>query len=139
MTQTQMFKRLGAPLANSRWSWGSVRLEDDAVFLRVWQDRKIKHGGRWFMMVTHHEKYLGDEDNLGYQERLEHVEKIRAGARCFMIMCLAEDMTAAPRTIKSFNSDEVFVGGKVIELNGDTWVEMENRKPVNSVRVQPRA
>lgn len=70
------------------------------------------------MMVTHHEKYLGDEDNLGYQERLDHVAKIRGGARCFMIMCLAEDVTAVPRKIKSFNSDEVFVGGEVIEFNG---------------------
>jgi hypothetical protein len=139
MTQTQMFKFLGARLANSRWSWGGLRAEDGAVFLRVWQDRKTKHEGRWFMMVTHHEKYLGDEDNLGYQERLEHVSKIRAGAPCFMVMCLAEDVAAVPRKIQSFNSDEVFVGGRVIELNGDTWVEIADRKPVSAVRVQSRA
>jgi hypothetical protein len=50
-----------------------------------------------------------------------------------MVMCLAEDVNAAPRKIRSFNSDEVFVGGRVIELNGDTWVEMA------AVRVQSRA
>lgn len=139
MTQTEMFKRLGAPLANPRWSWGSIRENDKAVFLRVWQDRKTKQDGRWFMMVTHREKYLGDERNLGYQERLDHVAKIRAGAPCFMVMCLAEDANAAPRKVKSFNSDEVFVGGRVIELNGDTWVEMAARKPVSAVRVSPRS
>jgi hypothetical protein len=139
MTQTDMFKRLGAPLSNSRWSWGAVRPEDGAVFLRVWQDRKKKHNGRWFMMVTHHEKYVGDEGNLGYQERLEHVAKIRAGAQCFMVMCLAKDISAAPRKVQSFNRNEVFVGGGVIELEGDTWVEMVDRKPVHAVRLQPRA
>jgi hypothetical protein len=65
MTQTEMFKRLGAPLANPRWSWGRVRADDQAVFLRVWQDRKIKQDGHWFMMVTHHEKYLDKETILG--------------------------------------------------------------------------
>ena len=139
MTQTQLFKYLGAPLANSRWSWGSVRLQDGAVFLRVWQDRKRKHEGSWYMMVTHHEKYLGKEDNLGYQERLEHVAKIRDGARCFMIMCLAEDVDAVPRKIQSFNSNEIFVGGKFVELDGDAWVEMVARKPISQVRVQANA
>jgi len=139
MTQTEMFKRLGAPLANPRWSWGSVRADDQAVFLRVWQDRKIKQDGHWFMMVTHHEKYVDKEDNLGYQERLMHVEKVRAGAPCFMVMCLAEDVNAVPRKIKSFNRDEVFFGGRVIELNGDTWVEIADRKPVSAVLVQSRA
>jgi hypothetical protein len=139
MTQTEMFKRLGAPLSNSRWSWGAVRSEDGAVFLRVWQDRKRKHDGHWFMMVTHREKYAGDEDNRGYQERLEHMSRVRAGAQCFMVMCLAADISAAPRKIQSFNSSEVFVGGRVIELDGDTWVEMVDRKPVNAVRLQPRA
>jgi hypothetical protein len=91
------------------------------------------------MMVTHREKYADDADNLGYQERLEHVSRIRAGAQCFMVMCLAEDISAAPRKIESFNSDEVFVGGRIIELDGDTWVEMVDRRPVNAVRSQPRA
>ena len=82
MTQTQLFKSLGAPLANSRWSWGSVRSSDNAV----------------------------------------------------MVMCLAEDVTAVLRTIKSFNKDEVFVGGEVIDLNGDTWVQRAGRKPVAEVK-----
>ena len=133
MNQTQLFKYLGAPLANLRWSWGGIRLQDGAVFLRVWQDRKKKHEGSWYMMVTHHDKYLGSEATLGYQERLDHVAKIRSGAPCFMVMCLAEDVNASPRKIQSFNSDEVFVGGKVAELEGDTYVEMVARRPIGRV------
>ncbi|MCY1397506.1 hypothetical protein D9M71_125140 [compost metagenome] len=139
MTQTDLFKLLGAPLANSRWSWGGIRAEDGAVFLRVWQDRKRKHDGHWYMMVTHHEKYAGNEENLGYKERLDHVERIRKGAPCYMVMCCAEDESATPRKVKSFNSDEVFVGGYVVELNGDTCVEMVERRSVASVRVQSHA
>ncbi len=37
MSITAMFENLGAPLANSRWSWGGVR-QDGAVVLRVWQN-----------------------------------------------------------------------------------------------------
>lgn len=139
MTQTEMFKRLGAPLANSRWSWGAVRAGDNAVFLRVWQDRQTRQDGRLYFMVTHHEKYAGKEDNLGYQERLVHVDLIRAGAPCYMIMCLAKDVEAAPRKIKDFNRGEVFVGGKVMELGGDIWVEMVGRKPIAVVSTQRNA
>jgi hypothetical protein len=133
MTQTEMFKRLGAPLANSRWSWGGIRTSDGAVFLRVWQDRKMKYEGQWYMMVTHHEKYIDDEDNLGYRERLDHVARIQAGAACYMVMCQAKDEFAARREIQSFNAEEVFVGGKIVEYNGNTWVEMIARLPVHTV------
>ena len=133
MNQMEMFKYLGAPLSNSRWSWGAVRSEDGAVFLRVWQDRQARKDGRLYFMVTHHEKYTSKEDNLGYHERLLHVDLIRTGAPCYMIMCLAEDVEAAPRKIKDFNRGEVFIGGKVMELHSDTWIEMVGRKPISVV------
>lgn len=138
ISQVELFRRLDAPLHNIRWSWGSVRAADGAVFLRVWQDRMIKRDGRLFFMVTHHEKYLGREEDLGYQERLSHVAKVRAGARCYMVMCLAEDVSAVPRKIKSFNRCELFVGGRVLELNGDTWVEMADRIPVAAAMLATR-
>ncbi len=130
MSITDLFKKLNAPLTNSRWAWGSVRESDGAVILRVWQDRKIKHDDRHFMMVTHHEKFKGNENNLGYKERNEQVELIRNGRKCLMVMCLAVDVEAAPRAIKSFNSVDIFVGGEVLELNGNTWVELAARIPV---------
>ena len=40
MSLTQFFDQLGAPLANSRWSWGAQRARDGVVFMRVWQDEK---------------------------------------------------------------------------------------------------
>jgi len=128
---------MGAPLSNSRWSWGGVRSIDGAVVLRVWQDRKRKLDGRWYMMITHHSKYENDADNLGYRERNEHVAMLRSGrSSCYMVMCLAEDATSNPRKVASFNDKEVFVGGKVIDYEGDSWVEMAGRVPAESLFIR---
>lgn len=132
MSLTELFKKVDAPLANQRWSWGSVR-SDGSVVLRVWQDRKEKIDGKWHMMIAHHEKYTNNEENLGYQERLDHIERIKSGARCYMIMCLAKDPEAAPRAIKSFNEKDIFVGENVIEYKGNTYVELADRHAISKI------
>ena len=134
MSLTAYFERLGAPLKNSRWSWGAVRSSDGAVFFRVWQDRKVRLGGKTYMMVTHHAAYVGNEGSPGYRERLEQLELARAGRPVYLVMCLVEDSEARPRTIKSFNKDEVFVGGEIIERDGDLWIELADRVDSRSVR-----
>lgn len=134
MTLSEFFEKLGAPLANVRWSWGSMR-SDGTVVLRVWQDRTQKIDGVRYVQLTHLEKY-GDgrgRDNLGYSERLSHVENIRAGAKTLLVMCSVEEPKASPRKIKSFNQSDVFVGGKVIEIDRDTWIELADRVPIASI------
>lgn len=84
-------------------------------------------------MLTHHEKYRDDADNLGYQERLRHVELVRGGAPCYLVMCEAEDVDAVPRKIKTFNEREVFMTGALVEHDGDTWIEFKGRVPVGDV------
>ena len=42
-------------------------------------------------------------------------------------MCEAKDVNAEPRSIKSFNDQDVFVGGVPIELDGDWWIERAGR------------
>ena len=132
MSLTGLFVRMGAPLANQRWSWGAER-PDGVVFLRVWQDRRKRIGNKTFMMITHHSAYTDDPDSLGYQERLRHVDKVEAGAECYMVMCLVEDPEERPRQIKSYNKMEVFLGGEIIEIDGDMWLELKERVPVNQV------
>lgn len=127
MSLTQHFEKLGAPLKNSRWSWGSVRESDGVVFLRVWQDRRAQINGKTYMMVTHHAAYVGNESSPGYRERLAQVDLLKAGRSVYMIICIAEDVDAKPRKIKSFIADDLFVGGEVIEYDGDTWVEQAGR------------
>ena len=135
MTLTGLFKYVGAPLANSRWSWGAVRPVDGAVFLRVWQDEVRKSGKRYLARVTAIAHFQGDECNLGFAERMRHIELIRQGARSFMIMCEAKDVHASPRAIGKFNEREVFVGGALEEADGEWWLEMTSRQPVRSVRI----
>ncbi len=135
MSLTAYFKRLGAPLKNSRWSWGAVRESDGAIFLRVWQDQKVRLDGKTYMMVTHHDAYVGNESSPGYRERLQHVSLARAGRPVYMIMCSVDDPEASPRKIKSFNKNDVFVGGELIERDGDTWLEFADRVDSWSVRL----
>jgi len=133
MSITQLFSRLGARLANPMWSWGAVRLSDGIVFLRVWQDRELKIDGKWYTKLTDHTFFADDPDNLGWRERLKHVDLIRGGAACYLVMCECVDVNASPRAIKSFNEHEVFVGGALIERDGDWWIERVGRKPVRDV------
>jgi hypothetical protein len=133
MTRTRLFAYLGAPFTNPRWSWGAVRERDDAVFLLVWQDENKRIGGKSYTCVNAASFFGEESSNLGHAERLRHVEFIRAGAPAYMIMCMAVDPKAAPRTIASFNEREVFVGGKLIEADGDWWLERVARRPIDTV------
>ena len=154
MSISGLFTLLGAPLANNRWSWGSQRASDGAVFLRVWQDLKFDKDGRIHMLVcpavTHSDE---ESENLGFQERVRHTESIRSGKPCFMVMCLAKDVEDPKRTILDFDDRDIFIGGDIIETpkdfqfppktsdrarflarNGATWVQLAGRKPVSSIK-----
>ncbi|MGE0157107.1 MAG: hypothetical protein AB7T17_08780 [Geobacter sp.] len=135
MSLSSLFNRLGAPLHNSRWSWGAVRANDGSVFLRVWQDESKVINGKRFMRITANEYFQNnDPNNLGYQERLKHIQQIQTGAKSYMIVCVAQDITAIPRAIINFNSDEVFEGGELISSEGDMWLEFGKRIPIHRVR-----
>lgn len=136
MSQQELFKRLGAPLTNPRWSWGAVRATDGAVFLRVWQDETRNINGNSFMRVTSNEHFQGvDTSNRGWRERLNHVARVRAGAPSYMIMCVAKDIAAVPRQVHSFNEHEVFRGGELTDADNDTWLELGRRVPVREASV----
>jgi hypothetical protein len=133
MTQTQFFEWLGAPLHNVRWSWGAVR-HDGVVFLRVWQDETALHEARRYMRVTKHTVFADDLANLGYQERLRHLGLVRGGARSYMIMCEPDPARLPAREILDYNREEVFEGGALIEIAGDSWLELKQRVPARQVR-----
>lgn len=97
------------------------------VFLRVWQDQKIRIDDTTYMMVTHHAAYADNESSPGYKERLGHIELARQGAKVYMIICIVKDPDGVPRSVKSFIEDDVFLGGEVIEHEGDSWIEQAGR------------
>jgi hypothetical protein len=133
MSKSSFFAYLGAPLKNTRWSWGAQRASDGAVFLCVWQDLKFVEDGRMHMFI---ERPPGQGDyaaNPGHAERKRHIESIRAGAPCFLVMCTAVDAAAHPRKIQFFNEDELFVGGALVERDGDVWIQVAGRRPVTDI------
>lgn len=130
-----LFKRIGAPLHNVQWSWGGVR-PDGSVVLRVWQDETRKSdNGRRFIRLVNHRAYQGAESNLGYSERLAHLDRLRAGATGYVVICRAEDVNSRPRSIASFDGREVIRLGELVILDGDEWGELLERIPVKSLQL----
>lgn len=84
------------------------------VILRVWIDRIKRltvHPERQCVQLTHLQKYPTDPKNLGYNERVKHVEAIQQGAPCLLILCEAIDPEATTRVIKKFSRDFLYHGG----------------------------
>jgi hypothetical protein len=133
MSLTEFFKRLGAPLKNSRWSWGAQRPRDGAIFLRVWEDRKLTANGREYMLIDRHSDDTNTTRNLGYQERRTHIQAVRAGRPCYLVMCIARDVNARARSVERFLDQDVCVGGPLLEKDGDVWIEVVGRKRVSTV------
>lgn len=129
MSITALFKKLGAPLKNQVWSWGAVS-EGGDLYLRIWQDEFRKFDGKQTVRVTHHRAFENDPENLGYKERLEHVDKIRLGAKSFCVLCLAKDVNGHPREIKDFDAKMIRVGGELIQDGEDYWLEIVGTKKV---------
>ncbi len=125
---SEFFRRLGAPLVTV-YRWGAISPSDGTVFLRVWQDEIRKHDDACYVRVAAHEKFRGDPNNVGWKERLEHIDLVRAGRKCYLVMCTARDVNKNPRNVEDWNEDSLFVGGPVIELDGDSYVRLGERVP----------
>ena len=63
----------------------------------------------------------------GYREWLRHVDLARKGSKVYMVICTVKDPDAVPRKIGSFIKDDVFLGGEVIDHEGDIWIEQAGR------------
>jgi hypothetical protein len=132
MNQSTLFRHLGAPLKNMRWSWGAVR-KDGAVFLRVWRDDIKSHDGSKYVRLAWIDN---DETWPGYIERREHIELIRNGYRSYLTICTAEDVDTIPRRIGSFDCKTVISGGRLAEFDDCVWIEMGPGVPVTEARRQ---
>lgn len=134
LSQTEFFKSFDAPLQDFRRSWGGVRSGDGAIFLRVWQDETRRINGKLYTMVTARKWFADDPANFGNNERVRHVEAIRLGAPAFAVMCLAEDPSVSPRTIRSFDDRELFIGHGLISHEGEEWLELVDKVSVSKLR-----
>lgn len=128
MSITALFERLGAPLKNQRWSWGS-EASDGTIFLRVWQGETTRIGGKFYVRLTDRHIFEG-KNNRGYEERVAHVQRIREGASVYCIFCEPVDPVAEPKTIKAIIDTHLFPGLSLIEHEGEAWLEFGMRVPI---------
>ena len=109
---------------------------DDAkkrVFLRAWQDQTLIKEGKRYVRLAHHSRYAENLENLGYRERVRHLDTLRNSHSGYVVMCKAKDPLAKPRAIGSFNEREVFQIGEIVEFDGDDWGEVKGRIPVREL------
>jgi hypothetical protein len=111
------------------WSWGAVRESDRTIFLRVWQEgyKKIDNSRCVWVCDTD-----GSNQTLGGNERRRQVELIKDGYRAFMIMCKSEDGNC--EKVIDFDQEQLFVGGKLIEVDGQMYLEYLGRIDVREAR-----
>lgn len=125
---SSFFEYVGAPLVNTRLSWGAAR-DDGSVVLRVWQNEKIIVDGKHYYQLTHHGLYEERQNNNGYQERLSHIRDILGGSPCYFIMCKASDPDVIPRTIKDYDDERVFEVGELVKYDNEIYAEMARPVP----------
>lgn len=135
LSPSAVFERLGAPLTNVNWSWGAQR-SDGAIFLRVWQDEtRLLEDGTRVVRLANHAVYADAETNLGYNERLRHLDALRGGSTGYAVFCLAETPTPGNRRIKSIDQRDVIRLGAIVEIDGDEWAVMVARVPMKSIEL----
>lgn len=127
---TDYFTYLQAPLVNWRWSWGALRPSDGALFLRVWGDEHIWRDKVRYYRITAHDVFKNKPDDRGWNERLRHLDLLREPHRTaptYLVICTAKDTKADPRVIADYDKSSLFVGGSVIQENGDWWIAASGR------------
>ena len=139
MSMTSHFQELDAPLANSMWSWGAVREADKTVFLRVWQAGTKKYPeleNKYYTWVIDAD---GSDQSLGANERRKHLQLIEQGYTVYMIMCQEwDDDESRPKqgSVKDFNDDELFLGGRLVKYRGNILLEHAKRVPFRDGRLK---
>jgi hypothetical protein len=55
---------------------------------------------------------------------------LNLACRLFVLCAGLKTPKSSPRVIASFNEKSIFVGGELIEFNGDYWLELTEKWPV---------
>jgi putative restriction endonuclease len=109
---------LHAPVANSRWSWGSVDERTRRVFLRLWRMDKQRLDDRDVIGV------LGSHrpNRPGWNERARHIDFIKSGYTAYAVICDKDSPESG--TILDFDRDNLLRLGHVIEKDGTIYMEI---------------
>lgn len=123
MNVTRFFQDvLQSPLANARWSWGSVREDKNRVYLRVWKDEIDQDSRGRFVLVL---RMPAHESSTGYHERRKHLQLIKEGARAYGIICIDQRQDGgSPRRIKAVVEDRVLALGELFDNERGTFARI---------------
>lgn len=130
-------EKIGYKLVNDRWSWGAVDRERKSIVLLVWQDQIINREGKRYVEIQRSkEKQIAADDRLGRSERDEHIELLRSGYAGLLVLQMAKDPNASPRTRKEW-SDRLSIAGEIIELeNGRRMIEITGKVEMRDLQRQ---
>jgi hypothetical protein len=115
MRISALYRALGAPQRNIRWSWGATNPVTKTVFLSVWEDQVLPFEGRNLVLMT---APLDPFKDYGYRERLMHVDAIRNGSKAFLIFCKPKSVTERRRSLSTINTEQLFPVLSVETLDG---------------------
>ena len=105
------------------------------VVLFVWLDQTLNQGGKRFVEIQRSpEKQIKADDRHGRTEREQHIELIREGYDCYLIMQKAHDPKASPRE-REWYSERLSIAGEIIELdNGRRMIEITGKVEADELR-----
>jgi hypothetical protein len=117
---------LEAPVANARWSWGAADSLTRRVYLRVWHD-EVHPGAPPTVQV------LAEQGRIipGRQERIAHLDLIRAGYSAYGVMCIKGGPEADH--IATFDDQSVYRLGSFSERAGSSHMVIEGALPVKDL------
>ena len=100
--------------------------------LRVWEDQ-IAPDGQWIQVLRHSDRVRGPgRVRFGQSERIDHVERIRAGTRAYGVVCRATDPDApGARKIASYDAAELVELGEVRPIGDADFARIVRRVPVS--------
>jgi len=128
---------LGASFRHRRMSWGAVRKADKVIFLRVWEEHfqeKTASEARtvWILVDVWKADTPG---SFGYRERQGHVERIRAGATSYAVICRHKVVKDDKWEIAGFDCEWVYPIVGLHDEDGETWAVLGSR--INVAEVAP--
>lgn len=122
-------RELGAPLNNTRWSWGAINKATGQLFLRVWTDEREPVKGIDCISILNNQ-WQGASSGL--PERRVHVELLKNGAEGYGVLCVPRD-SAKGRNIASFDDRYLLRFGHVVEIRGHSYASIAGQIAVEEI------
>lgn len=121
---------LGAPLRNTRWSWGAQGRAGE-IFLRVWADERNTVRGVDRVQI------LGRSwggASAGWAERKRQIKRLREGTQGFGVECVAKTPRGnGPKQIAHFDERALLKFGPLIDEDGDIYAPIVGTVAVETV------